>query len=71
MARHIDKLSEYEANQRYDDTLEEIYGRAQIAGETYSTVQALKAIDPVAYRCGFADWMDSQIQDGVFEVEGY
>jgi hypothetical protein len=40
----------------YDEFLDEVYGDVQIAGLKYSTSLALKEIDPVAYRCGFADW---------------
>jgi len=30
------------------------------------TSRVLQEIDPVAYRCGFVDWLDSEITAGIF-----
>lgn len=51
--------SEYELDRMYRDMLDECYGDVEIAGLTYSTSHALQTIDPVAYRCGFSDWLDA------------
>ena len=64
------KLSDYELHCMYDDMLDEVYPDCGIAGLNYSTSQALKAIDPVAYRCGFNDWLDSEITEGNIDEEG-
>jgi hypothetical protein len=53
----------------YDDSLDDVFGRAEIAGGSYATSYALKNLDPVTYRCGFADWLDAEISDGVYSEE--
>ena len=53
-------VPEYDALNSFDETLDEVYREAQIAGVTYSTSYALKKIDPTAYRVGFLDWLDSE-----------
>lgn len=45
----------------YDDALDDTYETAQICGYEYSPAEALKAVDPIAYRCGYNDWLDSKI----------
>lgn len=50
--------------QEYDDFIDEVYGETvTIAGYEYSTSRALKGLDPIAYRCGYADWLDQQEDD--------
>jgi len=46
--------------QDYDDVLDEIYGTVEIAGHLYTTSEALKAVDPIAYDNGFNDWLTSE-----------
>ncbi len=53
-------MYEYEAKKLYDEFLDEVYGDVNIAGIYYPTSQALKETDPVAYRVGFNDWLDSE-----------
>lgn len=71
MAREIEVLTEEEAYERYDEMLDECYPDLMIAGLAYCTSDALKHIDAIAYRVGFNDWVDGEMRDGVFEVEGY
>lgn len=60
--------SEYDLEKMYNDFLDEAYPECKIAGYDYSTSEALKEIDPTAYRCGFTDWLDSECQAGnIFE----
>jgi hypothetical protein len=64
-------LSDWALEEAYDVHLDEVYGTVSIAGLEYPTSQALGDIDPVAYRCGFADWLDSAVSGGaVFELKG-
>lgn len=64
-------LRESELQAQYDEMLDEIYPEVQIAGLNYSTSHALREVDPTAYRCGFADWLDSELRDGgLFEQAG-
>ena len=53
-------VSEYDALNSYDEMLDEVYEDIQIAGSSYGTSYALKEIDPIAYRVGFLDWLDSE-----------
>jgi len=62
-------LSDRELHERYDDFLDEVYPECKIGGYDYQTSRALKEVDPVAYRCGFNDWLDAECQDGrLFET---
>jgi hypothetical protein len=42
----------------YDDLLNED-GPVTIAGLTYDTAHALDSVDPIAYKCGWLDFMDA------------
>ncbi len=48
--------------QEYADMLDEVYEKVNIAGHWYDTSTALISIDPVAYRCGFSDWLGTSDQ---------
>jgi hypothetical protein len=63
------ELTEAQLTEMFDEALDE--GRAvEIGTLTYSPSQVLKAVDPIAYRTGLADYADSLIRDG-YTVEGY
>ena len=62
-------ITDYELHQRYDDMLDEIYEDAQIGGYSYTTSSALKQVDPIAYRCGFCDWVASELGETLTEDE--
>ena len=47
----------------YDDFLDEVYGTIEIAGMTYDTSRVLSECDPIAYRCGFSDYLDMVDED--------
>ncbi len=59
-------LSDRELHEKYNDFLDEAYPACIIATYTYSTSDALKEVDPTAYRCGFNDWLDGEISNGIF-----
>lgn len=42
---------------RYDEMLDECCEPVSVLGMTYPVSQVLAEVDPVAYRCGFADWI--------------
>jgi len=44
--------------EEYDDMLDECYPEVEVAGITFSPSYALKELDPIAYRCGFADYQE-------------
>jgi hypothetical protein len=65
------KLSTHELEQRYSDFLSEVYGAVKICGLEYDAARALKEIDPTAFRCGFNDWLDAEVTEGlIFELDG-
>ena len=54
-------VSDFFLDQRYRDMLDEAYEPVNIAGLEYSTSNALRLVDPIAYTCGFNDWLDSEL----------
>lgn len=42
----------------YDEMLNEVYGAFQV-GYAYDASRVLNAVDPIAYKCGWIDYMDS------------
>lgn len=51
-----DTFSEYDLEQLYREMLDDVYGTVKVAGFEYDTSRALEALDPVAFRCGLADF---------------
>jgi len=65
-------MTEYELEQQYDDMLNDVYGPSSIGGYEYDTAQALRQVDPIAYRVGLADYADSLMtDDDTLVIEGY
>jgi hypothetical protein len=63
-------IEESEAYSLYDDMLDEIYPD-QVGNILASRI--LKELDPIAYSCGFDDWLDScelTIDESEAEQEG-
>ena len=52
-------VPEYEAEQDYSEMLDDVYGVVTIAGMEYGTAYALRELDPIAFRCGMSDYLDS------------
>jgi hypothetical protein len=57
--KRMPKLEDYELEEQYKEMLDEVYGMVKVAGYKYETSRALYELDPVAYRVGFNDWLDS------------
>ena len=53
----------------YNEMLDECYEDADICGFKYSPSEALKKVDPIAYRCGLLDWADGIGSDILYTVE--
>lgn len=45
---------------RYDDMLDECNPVALPHMGGFDPADVLRALDPIAYRCGFYDWLDSE-----------
>jgi hypothetical protein len=50
--------NEQQAYEAYDEYLDEHIDVVVIGSLSYSPSRVLKAIDPIAYECGFNDFMD-------------
>lgn len=51
-------IDESDAQQQYDDLLDELYP-VEIGGMSFCASRVLKELDPIAYNCGFSDWLDA------------
>lgn len=50
-----------------DSDLHDAYNEVvRLAGCEYEPATTLKNTDPIAYRCGFNDWLDAECQDGIY-----
>lgn len=58
-----------EAWDEYDNMIRDYYGDVEIMGMNYDSATALERLDPIAYRCGYNDWMDSNYSDIVWDLE--
>ena len=62
------QLSYRDLESMFDDCIDETNDFVRICGLEYSPSHVLRAVDPTAYRCGFCDWLDSEVAAGnVFE----
>lgn len=51
------QLTEYEAERQFLDEMNDVYGSVKLFGMSYSAIQTLKEVDPIAYREVFLDWL--------------
>ena len=52
-------IEEYEATERYNDMIDECNPIVSIFGMEYLPSRVLEDIDPIAYNCGLADYLDA------------
>jgi len=52
-----------EAEDMYNNMIDEISGEVRIGSLTYMASEVLPIIDPIAYDCGFNDYLDSLWND--------
>ena len=64
-----DLLADLIDDEAYDDMLDEIYGDVEFGGLSYPASLVLERVDPIAYRCGFNDYIDSLASDIEYELE--
>lgn len=67
---HLDPESESKLEAAYDNFLDEVFPSCKIANSEYNTSRALAEIDPTAYRCGFADWLDGELENIYYVING-
>lgn len=63
--RVVDEMS----SDYYDEMLDEVYGIINICGYDYTASYAFEQIDPIAYRCGMTDYIDSCWEDVRYDLE--
>lgn len=56
MTQKYTTISEAEAEQGYEEYLDEVFGTVKICDFVYTAGYALKEIDPIAFRNGMLDW---------------
>jgi len=66
---HYEIISESEAIERYKDILNS-EGPVIVAGISFDPSYILRECDPIAYDCGFNDFVDSLTDDDIY-VEGH
>lgn len=49
-----------EALALYDEFLNDTLDMVNVCGYLHEPARALRELDPIAYRCGFLDWTDSE-----------
>ena len=66
-----DELEALDTDKLYDDMLDEVYSFSKVGGpfENMLPSKVLFDCDPIAYRCGYSDWLDSE-RDRIIEIEG-
>lgn len=73
------EIDEDKYDEKYDEWLDEIHGEIMIGCISFSPSRILSELDPIAYRCGFSDYLDSldieddedyqELQDELEEVK--
>lgn len=62
-------LTDYELHSRYDEMLNEVYGETHIGYSTFQPADILRELEPITYRVGFSDWIDSELGETITEDE--
>lgn len=55
----LEFIEESDALVLYDELLDELHSPIIVGGIEFEPSRVLKELDPIAYRCGFNDWLDS------------
>jgi hypothetical protein len=51
---------QWAAEQAYEEFVNEAHPAVQIGDLVFDPAEVLQALDPIAYRNGFNDWLDAQ-----------
>jgi hypothetical protein len=65
----MELVTESLARDMYDEMLNDIYDVTVIGGSKFYPSQILREMDPIAYQCGFNDYVDSLVESEIC-VEG-
>lgn len=74
-ADYVDESGELfscgELEDAFENDLTECYDMVSVCGYEYEAGRVLREMDPIAFRCGFNDWIDGRISDGELRsIEG-
>lgn len=61
----LDAFDDGELEARHDAMLDDAYPDCKVAGYAYDTSEALKRLDPIAYRQSLLDFIDSECKDDI------
>lgn len=69
MAEYVDTvtaetLDDDAMHERFDDWLDQGYEEVIIGTSTFAPSTILRELDPIAYRCGFSEFVDFDLEDG-------
>lgn len=62
------EITDSEAHDLFDDYLDDVLDEVHIGALTYSASRVLKEVDPIAYRCEFADWSSEHFAESGYWV---
>lgn len=62
----MELVDEAQARDRFDDMLNDSYEVTVIGGIKFYPSQILREMDPIAYQCGFNDYVDSLADSEIF-----
>lgn len=57
------KFTERELQEMFDELIDDSNPPIRIWSMHYDTSRVLKHVDPIAYRCAFLEWIDSEGYD--------
>lgn len=64
-------LTASELEDAFEDELSDAYGLVSVCGLDYDAGRAFRLLDPIAFRCGFHDWINVRMSDGELRsIEG-
>lgn len=67
----MSKYTKRDLYDMYDEHINEVCDQVKIGNLCYAPSQVLKGTDPTAYRVGFHDWLDAEIQAKNISVDAY
>lgn len=59
------QYSDRDLESMYNEMLDDCYDMIDICGCKYLPSRTFKTVDPIAYRCGFVDYLDSLLTDEI------
>jgi hypothetical protein len=65
-----EELSDNLLDEMYREMLDSCYEEIEICGNKYCVSRTLKEVAPTEYRCGYADWLDSEITNKALTEHG-